>query len=409
MSRSGTVVSGEISNDETSSAALPALAKWFTFSKQGGTADLTPYLKEHSGLILPYELVISPQTPISRLVSWLSNSTTSLHKHLASLLEHITLGHSETPPTTNPDASTPSEARFLRFEAPLALLAATLEFNKHHHHHRHQPLTQLYIAQAPLSLLPAPLLADVPTPALVRGAGRGDVYSSSIWLGLEPTYTPWHRDPNPNLFCQLRGRKAVRMLPPRRGEVLFREAVQRVRPGGGGASPRIRGEEMMHGRERRVLWEAVWGGGGDGDAPPGEMVEAVVEEGDALFIPLGWWHSHRTLSSKVIIINQLHGVSLDSQQTQSSYEKQLATGGIDNVAFPTGRVECVVEIHGDAVEFEYGRMTSEAHIISGGSSGMVASDIDLDTVNPREVGISKTVEFEVGVSGSRIQAPSPLP
>ncbi|GAB1316033.1 hypothetical protein MFIFM68171_06243 [Madurella fahalii] len=308
-SRPDAAVPEENSNNETSSTALPALAKWFAASKQGGGADLSPYLKEHSGLILPYELVVSSQTPIPRFLSWLSSSATPLHKHLASLLgHHITLNHSETPPIINPDANTPCEAHFLRFEAPLALLSAALEF---HHHHHHQPLTQLYIAQAPLSHLPASLQADLPTPPLVLHAGRGDVYSSSIWLGLEPTYTPWHRDPNPNFFCQLRGRKAIRLLPPRRGEALFREAVHRARLAGAGASPRIRGDEMMRGRERRVLWEAVWGRseGGDGDghadgdapsppSPPGEMVEAVVAAGDALFIPLGWWHSVRSLGEQ---------------------------------------------------------------------------------------------------------------
>lgn len=115
------------------------------------------------------------------------------------------------------------------------------------------------------------------------------------------------------------------------------------------------------------------------------------------------------LSSKVVFINQLHSVSLDSRQTRPSCKRQLATCGVDSVAFPTSQVGRVVEIHGAAAESEHGRMSSQAHIISGGSFGMVASDIDLDTVNPRQVGISKTVEFEVGVSELRIEARSPLP
>src|SRR5690606_6150912 len=96
----------------------------------------------------------------------------------------------------------------------------------------------------------------LPTPDIVRRAGKGDVYASSIWLGLEPTYTPLHRDPNPNLFVQLRGAKLVRLLPPKVGNALYQE-VQRLL--GRAGSSRIRGADMMHGPERQLLHERVWG------------------------------------------------------------------------------------------------------------------------------------------------------
>ncbi|KAK4111002.1 Clavaminate synthase-like protein [Canariomyces notabilis] len=307
------------SNNETPSVTLPALTKWFASSRQDDGVDLSPDLRQHSSVILPYELILPastrpfrPRIPILGFLSWLSESPSKLHQQLASLLQHhITVNHpqpqafqlqptrpnTDTPTHTN-NTSSEEETFFLRFDAPLALLCAALEFNNTAQHH-HPPLSELYIAQASLSLLPEALQSDLPTPALVQQAGKGDVYSSSIWLGLEPTYTPWHRDPNPNLFCQLCGEKVVRLLPPRQGEALFRAVQARLLLGHGqvGAeSARIRGEEMMQGLERRGLKEAVWGGGKEDrdETMRRDMVQAVVGPGDVLFIPLGWWHSVRS-------------------------------------------------------------------------------------------------------------------
>lgn len=128
---------------------------------------------------------------------------------------------------------------------------------------------------------------DVPTPDLVLRAGKGDVYDSSIWLGRAPTYTPLHRDPNPNLFVQLAGRKVVRILRPRDGDAVFARVQERI---GGSASATMRGEEMMRGAEKRALEEEVWGEGLDEEGAM-QGFEAEVARGDGLFIPKGWWHS----------------------------------------------------------------------------------------------------------------------
>merc|ERR1711939_1149989 len=105
------------------------------------------------------------------------------------------------------------------------------------------PTANVYLAQASLSDLPKGLREDVPTPELVLNAGKGDVYNSSIWLGLAPTYTPLHRDPNPNLFVQLAGRKTVRLYQPKVGHGIFAQVQERI----GGA-------------EKKALEEEVWGG-----------------------------------------------------------------------------------------------------------------------------------------------------
>lgn len=156
----------------------------------------------------------------------------------------------------------------------------------HSAHSAHElPTTTIYIAQASLPDLPHNMRADLPTPELVLRAGKGDVYDSSIWLGQAPTYTPLHKDPNPNLFVQLAGRKCVRLYAPKAGNRIFSEVQELI---GGSGTASMRGEEMMKGEERRVLEEVVWGDE-RGEGPDGW--EAELEGGDALFIPNGWWHS----------------------------------------------------------------------------------------------------------------------
>lgn len=71
---------------------------------------------------------------------------------------------------------------------------------------------RLYLAQASIATLSPGMIEDLPTPHIVADAGTGDIYDANIWMGMPPTHTPLHRDPNPNLFVQLAGQKIVRMM-----------------------------------------------------------------------------------------------------------------------------------------------------------------------------------------------------
>lgn len=151
------------------------------------------------------------------------------------------------------------------------------------------PLTadRLYLAQASLSSLPKALAEDLPTPVFVSKAGTGDIYDTNIWVGLPPTYTPLHRDPNPNLFVQLAGAKVVRILEPEAGDRIFARVQNKLRRSDSAA---FRGDSMMKGQEKKLLDTEVWGGS---SLAEGTEVgyEVSVEAGDGLFIPKGWWHS----------------------------------------------------------------------------------------------------------------------
>ncbi|KAK1779719.1 hypothetical protein QBC45DRAFT_131385 [Copromyces sp. CBS 386.78] len=302
---------------------LPALTKWFTTSSTSGKASLTPYLDNFRSTILPYEISNPNSAQVSNFISWLespsstnassslpaafSNSNLDSDSNSDSHKSRLTLAHLLKTYISHPSSSSPSysESEFLILDLPLHLLLLAHQFNNttlssSQTPNPRKPLTNLYIAQAPLSHLPPALQSDLPTPSLVLHAGKGDVYSSSIWLGLQPTYTPWHRDPNPNLFCQLCGTKTLRLMPPKRGEALFRGVMASLMAAG---NPKMRGEEMMKGEQRRVLEGAVWGGVGPGPDGEGQdvdemMYEVTVQAGDMLFMPLGWWHSVKSVGGE---------------------------------------------------------------------------------------------------------------
>lgn len=148
--------------------------------------------------------------------------------------------------------------------------------------------SRLYLAQCQLLDLPQVLRDDFPTPDLVAKAGKGDIYDTNVWIGHPPTYTPLHRDPNPNLFVQLAGKKVVRLLAPSEGQALFSSIRRQLGKSGGKDAAAIRGEEMMQGQERALLDERVWG---DSASAGSDGYEAHLDAGDGLFIPKGWWHS----------------------------------------------------------------------------------------------------------------------
>ncbi|RHZ48555.1 putative JmjC domain protein [Aspergillus thermomutatus] len=234
---------------------LPACERWFQTvpSSNGHDRRLnTAYLQEHGGdAFVPLELTQSPAE------------------------------------TKSPGATVPelSELSFRQFHAPLSLFLDWMELQSQ--------ATRLYLAQCQLLDLPPVLRDDFPTPELVLQAGKGDVYDTNVWIGHPPTYTPLHRDPNPNLFVQIAGQKVVRLLAPDAGQRIFASVRRRLGRSGDREAAAFRGEEMMQGQERTLLEQAVWADADSDDINnvPDEGYEAHLETGDGLFIPKGWWHS----------------------------------------------------------------------------------------------------------------------
>ncbi|KAH8591612.1 hypothetical protein B0O99DRAFT_631858 [Bisporella sp. PMI_857] len=253
-----------ISKDQTYQESLsagtsyPAAAKWFrTTSHDDGSSKVIlaqDYLSQYGETILPYEAVnITASTKYAAPVKDDNDISVLLARLIHSAGGNV----------------------FHRFNAPLSVFLQAYNV---------KTIPQrLYIAQAQISDLPRELQEDLPTPALVKQAGKGDIYDANIWIGVPPTLTPLHKDPNPNLFVQLGSRKRVRIFEPKVGAAIFRQVQASI---GQSASATFRGDEMMEGPERYALDEAVWGA-----TLSEEGFEATLEPEDALFIPKDWWHS----------------------------------------------------------------------------------------------------------------------
>ena len=114
----------------------------------------------------------------------------------------------------------------------------------------------------------APLWDDMAPIALLDGTRTRDGF---FWLGPKGTLTPWHHDLTNNLLVQVIGRKRVRMAPP----WAF--------------------ERMRNSHHCFSDWgnDALPAGPGDSMKPP--VLETIIGPGEAVFLPVGWWHQVQAL------------------------------------------------------------------------------------------------------------------
>jgi hypothetical protein len=114
----------------------------------------------------------------------------------------------------------------------------------------------------------APLWDDMAPIDLLDGTRTRDGF---FWLGPKGTLTPWHHDLTNNLLVQVMGRKRVRMAPP--------WAFDR----------------MKNSRHCFSDWanDALPAGPGDDETPP--TLETIIGPGEAIFLPVGWWHQVEAL------------------------------------------------------------------------------------------------------------------
>ncbi|KAF3312945.1 hypothetical protein TWF173_006527 [Orbilia oligospora] len=145
-----------------------------------------------------------------------------------------------------------------------------------------------------------------------------DIYSSSIWLSRssllpsKQTHTPLHRDPSHNIFLQLSSSKKIIAIPPKLGSKIFTHLYQHSRLESTDPRGRIR-DGLLTWKESNVFERVIWGCD-DGDEEVDmeydeverevvellefcrdEVFETVVERGEAVFIPEGWWHSVKSV------------------------------------------------------------------------------------------------------------------
>jgi hypothetical protein len=97
----------------------------------------------------------------------------------------------------------------------------------------------------------------------------------SLWIGPAGTVTPLHHDTSNILFCQVFGRKRIKLVSPLETDLL--DGMRGVYS--------VLDAERDLGRRKRLRHVAVR--------------EVDLAAGEALFIPVGWWHHVRALEVSI--------------------------------------------------------------------------------------------------------------
>ncbi|KAJ5570408.1 uncharacterized protein N7459_009838, partial [Penicillium hispanicum] len=244
-----------------------------------------------------------------------------LQKHAANAFVPLEFTEVAASNSNSNDTTDHNAVSFRQFHAPLTLFLDWMRVAE-----TAPQSSRLYLAQCQLFDLSPELRQDFPTPDLVAQAGKGDIYDTNVWIGHPPTYTPLHRDPNPNLFVQLAGQKIVRLLAPKEGQALFSATRRRLGKSGDREAAAFRGEEMMQGQERALLDEVVWGIPISAGSEGGTGYEACLGAGDGLFIPKGWWHSIKGVGEGVTASVSQLVVSMKSHRNPPEVQLLVSAG-----------------------------------------------------------------------------------
>jgi len=138
------------------------------------------------------------------------------------------------------------------------------------------PPVRLFLAQNHLDAVP-PLMADVQAPSMTTTTGKGHLYRTNLWLcGPRGSESPAHHDPFHNLLCQVVGRKTVLLFPPSCGDDLY-PALGTTQKNTSLVDFQAPDSDLLA-KYPRVAAARRLG------------TEAMLEPGDALFIPRGHWH-----------------------------------------------------------------------------------------------------------------------
>ena len=99
-----------------------------------------------------------------------------------------------------------------------------------------------------------------------------------FWLGPRGSMTPLHRDLGNVYFAQIMGEKLVRMFPSKQMHLVYNEIGYHSEVDLDDYSP----------EDFPLLAKAT-------------MVEEVIKPGELLFIPVGWWHSVKSLDTTITV------------------------------------------------------------------------------------------------------------
>lgn len=148
-------------------------------------------------------------------------------------------------------------------------------------------ITRFYIQQISLNNFPE-IKEQIKLPAFCSDVDNKEM-AVNLWFGQKDTYSPLHYDAAHNFFAQIYGRKIFMLYAPSDSKYLFQHAPQPASIQKTEHLSQIKNIDLMDDHVE-ISKQAT-------------PYQVVVEPGDVLFIPKGWWHEVRSADTSSISVS----------------------------------------------------------------------------------------------------------